>query len=190
MINLRNLRRALMATGASAILLASASPALAATHPSSTLHLSGYYSGTIHLASTGDANPACLWAKGFSTTNGHAAVQLSFGTMKLSVNGHEETLPGFQVTFGVGKFGNTEPVQDLVSVNPGKATANIAYKKNGVPTDIAAGSAGTVTTTTNGESGSVRAEFAREQNFETVPGTTTISGAWSSCSKAPSFDTL
>ncbi|HXW80873.1 MAG TPA: hypothetical protein VEJ84_15330 [Acidimicrobiales bacterium] len=186
----RNLRRALLATGGCAMLLASASPALAAIHPSGTLHFSGYYSGTIKLPPAVDANPACLWAKGFSTTNGHAAVQLSFGTVKLSVNGHEETLPGLQLTFGLGKFGGTEPVQDVVNDNPSKATAGIVYKRDGALTGIATGSSGTVSTAADGTSGSVNAGFAREQNFKMVPGATTISGSWSGCNKAPSIDTF
>ena len=190
MTNLRLFVRALMTTAGSVAVLAGAAPALAATAPSGTLHLAGYYSGTIKLPAMVDNNPTCLWGTGFSTTNGHAAVQLSFGAVKLTVNGHEETMPGFQLTFGLGKFGNAEPVQDVVTENPAKATAGVVYRAHGVLTGIAAGSSGTVSTTANGTSGSVRAEFTREQDFKFVPGMTTISGSWSECSKALSFDTI
>ncbi|HTV11975.1 MAG TPA: hypothetical protein VME20_08930 [Acidimicrobiales bacterium] len=173
-----------------AIVLSSASPALAAPHPSGTLHLSGYYSGTIVLPAAVDDNPACMWAKGFSALNNNAAVQLSFGAVKLAVNGHRETMPGFQVTFALGKFGYTEPVQDIVRDNPTKATAGITYAPKGDLTGIATGASGSVSTSANGASGSVHAAFARVKDFQVIPGTTTVSGSWNGCSHAPSYATI
>lgn len=190
MTKLSVLRRALVASSLPALVLAGASPALAAAHPSATLHLGGYYSGTIELPASIEGNPACMWAKGFSALNNSAAVQLSFGAVKLTVNGHRESLPGFQLTFALGRFGYTEPVQDVVRDNPTKATAGITYSPKGALTGIATGTSGSVSTTANGTSGSVHATFTRVVDFQVTSGTTTISGSWSGCTQAPSYATI
>lgn len=176
-------RRALAAVALLSLALVGAAPAFAETGPSGALHLGSYYAGTINVptyASKGLAG--CLWGKGFSALDGKAGVQLSFGTVELSVAGGRKALRNFQVVFGLGKLGATETVQHAVNDSGSLATASILYQMGGSQVDAAVGLSGTVTTNPSGTTGSVHAALAPEANFSIVAGKQiALSGSWRGC---------
>ena len=140
------------------------------------------------------ALPDCMWAKGFSTSNGKAAVELSLGDVNLTVGGAHKTLHNLEVTFWLLGFGATEHLQDVrnyTQASVGLYQAATTLASAGKQTMGAFSVSGTVTTSANASTGSVDAVLALEEGSSVISSRqATFVGSWKGGSQAPSYASL
>lgn len=155
------------------------SPAFAAGAPHGSVSFKGYWSGTATVPGPSAEGRGC-YAQVLRNQGNVHNIALGLGNVTLSVSGKREALGDVVLSFNTVRYGNTEKV--TFEGGARVATFSLQYRLAGSMEVRAYGKSGSVTTSSNGSSGSAKVDLIVEKDYEPVAAdNASLSASWSSC---------